>query len=109
LQILLNNDNTLNTSVGSVTFEPGTRTNWHRHPGGEILLVISGKGLYQEKGSEIRELRQGDVIKCLPNIVHWHGATPEEGLTHVAIGTNTNKGSVEWHEKVTDEEYKLRR
>jgi 4-carboxymuconolactone decarboxylase len=80
LQMLVENDTALNTSVGSVTFEPGTRTNWHRHPGGQILLVISGKGLYQEKGSAIRELRKGEVIKCLPNIVHWHGATPKDEM-----------------------------
>ena len=105
VQMLVDNDKTFNTSVGNVTFEPGTRTKWHYHPGGQILLVTSGKGRYQEKGKAVRELRKGDVIKCEPNIKHWHGASPEEELSHIAVGTNTQNGSVVWLDPVTDEEY----
>jgi quercetin dioxygenase-like cupin family protein len=31
----------------SVTFEPGSRTAWHSHPLGQILIVIAGCGLAQ--------------------------------------------------------------
>lgn len=105
LQMLLNNDTTFNTSIGNVTFEPGARTNWHYHPGGQILLVTSGKGRYQEKGKSVKELLKGDVIKCEPNIMHWHGAAPDSELTHIAIGTNSGKDPVIWLQPVTDEEY----
>jgi quercetin dioxygenase-like cupin family protein len=67
----------LDSSIGSVTFEPGARTNWHLHPGGQVLLVTDGKGLYQEKGGPVKVIRKGDVIKCPPGIAHWHGAAPK--------------------------------
>ena len=105
VHMMVMSDSTFNTSVGNVTFEPGTRTNWHYHPGGQVLLVTSGKGRYQEEGTAVRELRKGDVITCKPNTRHWHGAAPDSELSHVAIGTNTGKGSVVWLEPVTDEEY----
>jgi len=105
LQMLVTNNTTFNTSVGNVTFEPGARTRWHYHPGGQILLITSGVGRYQEKGKPIKELRAGDVIQCSPNITHWHGAAPNSEMSHLAIGTNPGKGAVVWLAHVTDEEY----
>lgn len=103
---LVETDTTHNVNMGSVTFEPGARTNWHSHKGGQILLVIEGKGLYQEKGKPIKIIKKGNVIKCPPNIEHWHGATPNEAMTHIAIGTNTNTGGAVWLDPVKDEDYK---
>lgn len=105
LQMLVTNDTTFNTSIGNVTFEPGARTNWHYHPGGQILLITSGKGRYGEKGKPVRELNKGDVIKCDPSILHWHGAAPDSEMSHLAIGTNPNRAAVVWLQPVTDEEY----
>lgn len=92
------------TSVGNVTFEPGARTNWHYHPGGQILLVIDGVGYYQEKGNPKKILRKGDVVNCPPNIVHWHGASIDSGFIQLAI-TNTEKSAVVWLQPVTEQEY----
>lgn len=105
LHSLFKNDTTYNIYAGSVHFEPGARTHWHFHPGGQILLVTSGIGLYQEKGQPMQKIKKGDVIQCPPNIIHWHGASPECALTHIAIGTNPGKGPVVWLEPVTDTEY----
>lgn len=105
LNYLVPTDSVHNVNIGSVTFEPGARTNWHYHLGGQILLVTEGKGLYQEKGKSIETIEKGDVIKCSPNIEHWHGATPTEAMTHIAIGTNTQIGGAIWLGPVTDEEY----
>jgi 4-carboxymuconolactone decarboxylase len=105
VQMLVANDTTFNTSVGHVTFEQGTRTAWHYHPGGQILLVTNGIGRYQEKGKSVRELRKGDVIKCEPSITHWHGASPDGELSHITIGTNPNRPPVIWLQPVTDAEY----
>ncbi|MCD0487763.1 cupin domain-containing protein [Pedobacter sp. MC2016-14] len=105
LNYLLQTDTVHNVNIGSVTFEPGARTNWHFHKGGQILLVSEGKGLYQEKGKPVEVIKKGDVLKCPPNIAHWHGASPTEAMTHVAIGTNTNIGGAVWLKPVTDEEY----
>ena len=103
---LVPNDSILNCVTGSVTFEAGARSNWHYHPAGQILLVISGIGYYQEKGNPISVIRKGDVIKCPPNVEHWHGASPGSMMTHIAINPNTEKGIVVWLQKVSDEEYK---
>ncbi len=105
LNYLAENDTTYNVNIGSVTFEPGARTNWHFHKGGQILLVTEGKGLYQEKDKPVEVITKGDVIKCPPNTEHWHGATPTDAMTHIAIGTNTNIGGAVWMRRVTDEEY----
>ncbi|TAE50514.1 MAG: cupin domain-containing protein [Bacteroidetes bacterium] len=105
LHMLVNTDTTLYLNAGHVTFAPGARTHWHRHPGGQILLVTSGKGRYQEQGKPVIEIRQGDVIQCNPNVKHWHGAAPDSELSHIAIGPNQDKGPVEWLEAVTEKEY----
>jgi quercetin dioxygenase-like cupin family protein len=105
LHMLVNNDSTYNTSIGNVTFEPGARTNWHKHPGGQILLVTAGEGYYQEKGKSAQLLQKGDIVKIPPDTEHWHGASPNSGLTHIAISTNILKGNVVWLQPVTDEEY----
>ncbi len=104
LQMLIAADSLNPTSVGNVTFEPGARTKWHLHPGGQILLATDGVGYYQEKGQPKKILRKGDVIKCPPNIKHWHGASVDTYFVQVAI-TNTQNGVPVWLEAVTDEEY----
>ncbi len=105
LNYLAETDTVHNVNIGSVTFEPGARTNWHFHKGGQILLVTEGKGQYQEKGKPIEIINKGDVVKCPPNIEHWHGATSKDTMTHIAIGTNTNIGGAVWLKAATDEEY----
>jgi len=102
---LVPNDITLNTVVASVRFEPCARNNWHTHPGGQILLVIDGVGYYQEKGKPIQLIRKGDVITIAPGLLHWHGASADSEMTHIAINPNTQTGMVNWLERVTDEEY----
>jgi quercetin dioxygenase-like cupin family protein len=102
---LVSADDSLNAVIGNVTFEPGARNNWHTHTGGQILIVTDGTGYYQEKGKAIQLLHKGDVVKILPGIVHWHGASPDSEFTHIAINPNIQKGIVEWLQRVTDEEY----
>ena len=88
--------------VGNVTFEPGCRNNWHRHPGGnQILLVTGGQGLYQEAGKSAQLLRQGDVVVIADGVKHWHGATADSWFSHVAI----TAGQAEWLEEVSDQDY----
>ena len=96
----------LDCLISNVTFEPGARTKWHAHPGGQVLMVMNGTGYYQEKGKPKQFIHKGDVIKCPVGVIHWHGASLESSLTHIAIATNIEKGVVKWLEPVTDEEYK---
>ena len=103
---LVANDTTYNTLVGNVYFEPGARSNWHLHPAGQILIITDGVGYHQIKGQARQTIRKGDVIKCPPNVMHWHGASSDTGLQQIYILPKTEKGLVTWLQKVTDEEYK---
>lgn len=91
-------------SIGNVTFEPGARSKWHLHPAGQILLATGGVGYYQEKGQPKVTLRKGDVIKCPPNVAHWHGASADSAFVQVAI-TGREKGPTVWLEVVSDSVY----
>jgi len=97
-------DTILNLSLAQATFAPGAKLDWHIHPGGQYLLVIDGTGYYQERGKPVQVVRKGDVIKCLPGIEHWHGASPGSSFTYIGT-TPTQKGKTIWLKRVTDEEY----
>jgi quercetin dioxygenase-like cupin family protein len=105
VKLLLPNDAAVHTQIGDVVFEPGARNNWHTHPGGQILIATHGVGYYQERGKPIQILHKGDVVRILPDVVHWHGASPDSEFTHIAINPNTQTGVVTWLDRVTDEEY----
>ena len=102
---LVPNDSIYNTVIGNVYFEPGARSNWHIHPAGQILIITGGSGYHQVKGQPLQTIRKGDVIKCPPNVLHWHGASPDQGLHQIYILPNTEKGIVEWKQAVTNQEY----
>ncbi len=106
LNMLVNKDDVWNSSIGNVTFEPGARTNWHKHTGGQLLLVLDGEGRYQERGGDIRVLKKGDVVKIAPEIEHWHGAAPDKWFTHISVETNLPDNKSIWLEPVSDEDYK---
>ena len=90
----------------AVTFEPGARTAWHTHPLGQTLIVTSGAGWVQREGGPVEEIRPGDVIWFPPGLKHWHGATPTTAMTHIAIQESLDGKTVEWMEKVSDEQYR---
>ncbi|WP_298262968.1 cupin domain-containing protein [uncultured Lutibacter sp.] len=99
-------DSTFTTAVGNVYFEPRARSNWHTHPAGQILIITDGVGYHQIEGQPIEVIKKGDVVKCPPNVRHWHGASPDVGLQQLYIVPNTEKGIVDWQEAVTNEQYK---
>jgi quercetin dioxygenase-like cupin family protein/alkylhydroperoxidase/carboxymuconolactone decarboxylase family protein YurZ len=105
LKMMGANDTTLHTSFGNVTFEPKARTNWHSHPGGQLLFVTDGRGYYQAKGQPARLLRKGDSVEIPRNVVHWHGAAPDSEFAHLAVSLNTDDGGAIWSGPVTDDEY----
>ncbi len=105
LNMLVTRDETFNSSIGNVTFDAGARTNWHKHSGGQILLVTAGEGRYQEKGKDIQILKKGDVVKIPPNVEHWHGAAPDSNFAHISIEPNIPNNETTWLEPVTDKEY----
>lgn len=105
LTALVAKDKNNNFSAGSVTFEPGARTNWHTHPKGQVLLVIEGVGFYQEKGKAAQQIAKGDVVNIPENIEHWHGATADNKMVHIAITNFEKDVQVTWLQPVTDEEF----
>jgi 4-carboxymuconolactone decarboxylase len=93
------------TSGARVTFEAGARTAWHTHPLGQTLIVTSGVGRVQRWGDPIDEIRAGDVVWIPAGQKHWHGASPTARMIHIAILEQLDGKSVDWMEKVTDEQY----
>jgi quercetin dioxygenase-like cupin family protein len=88
-----------------VTFEPGARTAWHTHPLGQTLHLISGVGLIGLRDDHPKIINAGDTVWIPPNEEHWHGATPTNSMTHIAIQESMNGSVANWLEKVADSEY----
>ena len=88
-----------------VSFEPGARTNWHSHPLGQTLYVVSGVGRVQTMGEPVREIRPGDVVWISPGEKHWHGGSPTNAMTHIAMQEALDGNYATWMEPVTDAEF----
>jgi len=97
-------DSIFTYNIAVAIFPPRKKLDWHYHPGGQILIITEGVGYYQERGMPKRIVRKGEVIKCLPGVEHWHGASIETGVTYLATSP-AQKGPTVWLLKVTDEEY----
>ena len=95
-----------NAAAAMVTFEAGARTAWHTHPAGQTLIITSGMGWIQKEGEAIVEVFPGDVIYFEPEEKHWHGASPQKAMSHLAIQEEVDGKVVDWLEKVTDDQYK---
>jgi quercetin dioxygenase-like cupin family protein len=93
-------------AAASVHFTPGARTAWHTHPNGQTIYVTEGIGRAQRRGGPIELIRPGDRVFFEPGEEHWHGATPDRLMTHVAMHQVDEHGTaVTWGEHVTEEEY----
>ena len=90
---------------GIVTFPPGSRSVWHTHPIGQVLIVIEGEGWVQAWGGPVQVMREGDVIWIPAGVKHWHGASPTSSITHIALQEEQNGTNVVWLEPVTDAQY----
>jgi quercetin dioxygenase-like cupin family protein len=94
--------------VCSVHFTPGAHTAWHSHTLGQTLYITEGVGLVQSRGEPVVTVRAGDIIDTAPDEWHWHGATPDRFMTHLAIADRTGDGQgpeTKWGDHVGDQEY----
>jgi quercetin dioxygenase-like cupin family protein len=100
-------DNGQRMVVAKVRFAPGGRTAWHSHALGQTLHVTEGVALMQARGGEILEVHPGQTIYTPPGEEHWHGATPDDFMEHLAMLENGDDpaATTTWLEQVTDEEY----
>ena len=89
-------------AIAHFRFEPGARTKWHSHDGGQLILVEEGVGLTQVKGGPVIELHANESIYCPPGVVHWHGAAPDKG----GVQYNVSRGGIKWMDEVTEDEFK---
>jgi quercetin dioxygenase-like cupin family protein len=93
-------------SATSVHFTPGARTAWHTHPHGQTIYVVEGVGLAQRRGGPVEVIRPGDRVFFEPGEEHWHGASQNRFMTHIAMLQVDDEGSnATWGAHVTDEEY----
>lgn len=92
-------------AVVRVSFLPGARTAWHHHPFGQTLYVTSGTGLVQLEGEPAYVIRAGDSVWIAPGEKHWHGATAESAMTHIAIHERMDGSYAKWLEHVEDADY----
>ncbi len=87
--------------IAHIKFEAGSRTKWHSHGAGQIILVEEGVALAQERGKPVIELHAGDTIYCPPGVEHWHGASPKSA----SVQYNVTRGDIKWLELVSDKDY----
>ncbi len=93
-------------SASSVHFTPGARTAWHTHPNGQTIFVLEGIGLAQRRGGPVEVIRPGDRVFFEPGEEHWHGASSNRFMTHLAMLEVDDKGnSAVWGPHVRDDEY----
>ncbi len=83
-------------------FQAGSRSNWHSHSHGQLLMVEQGRGRTQERGGPLLEMGPGQPWHTKPGVEHWHGAAPDQEVIQLTI----YEGDVKWLEPVSDEAYK---
>ena len=101
LNPLIRSDESLSYNITKATFKANSTLNWHKHTDQQVLIIVSGKGSYQEKGKQPILIKEGDVIRCTSNTEHWHASSKEQDVTYLAI----YKGETEWTDVLTQEAY----
>ena len=101
LNPLVRSDESLSYNITKATFKANSTLNWHKHTDQQVLILVSGKGYYQEKGKQPIVIKEGDVIRCSANTEHWHASSKEQDVTYLAI----YKGETEWTDVLTQEAY----
>ena len=89
-------------TINTVNFTPCARTYWHHHEGGQILIVLAGKGLIQSEGGRVIVIRAGDTVWTPPGEHHWHGASLDSFMTHTAISL----GTTVWAQEVSEDQFR---
>jgi quercetin dioxygenase-like cupin family protein len=87
--------------VARFQYEAGARSYWHAHDGLQLLMPESGRLRFQIRGQKIQELGPNQPVYLPAGVAHWHGGTPDQGLTQIAV----NMGGVKWMGAVSDDEY----
>lgn len=103
LNNLVSPDSNLNYNITKATFKANSTLDWHKHSSPQVIIIIEGKGYYQERGKEPVILQTGDIIKCNKDTEHWHSSTKEHSVTYLAIYGGNQPTT--WTEKLSQEYY----
>jgi len=84
-------------------WQPGMRSFWHCHAGGQVMMLDEGVGRVQKRGERVRTLHRGDTEYAGPGVEHWHGAAPDASghFFQTSIGVTTTY----WMEEVGRDDY----
>ncbi|GAA4051654.1 hypothetical protein GCM10023063_44640 [Arthrobacter methylotrophus] len=80
--------------IARVHFNDGAVTNWHSHPGGQLLYLVSGTGRVGSSAGEHVNLQPGTLVQTPENEDHWHGADAGSNAVWLA----TTWGVTCWHD-----------
>ena len=69
--------------MSRVSFPKGTGTVWHSHAGGQLIYVVSGHCVIDERGRSPETLGEGAGWWTPPGVEHRHGAGPDEPMVHM--------------------------
>ena len=83
-------------------FPAGSRSNWHSHASGQLLMIEEGKGRTQERNGPLLEMSPGAPWFTKAGVEHCHGAAPDQDVVQLTI----YEGDVKWLEPVSDAVYK---
>ena len=83
-------------------FPAGSRSNWHSHASGQLLMIEEGLGRTQDRNGPLLEMLPGVPRYTKAGVEHWHGAAPDQDSVQLTI----YEGDVKWLEPVTDAVYK---
>jgi quercetin dioxygenase-like cupin family protein len=83
-------------------FPKGSRSNWHSHTWGQLLMVEEGHGLTQDRNGPVKVMSPGQPWFTKAGVEHWHGAAVDEDMVQLTI----YEGEVKWLEPVTDAQYR---
>lgn len=98
-------NDTISDFVSSrVLFEPGARSNWHKHSGKQIVFAVEGEGYLKEKGKPITLLKKGDVVIIPPGIIHSHGSINKRFTQGIMMNDVGKKETTTWLKPVLEEE-----
>lgn len=105
IRLLFDSTASTRASGAVVIFAAGARTAWHTHPRGQTLIVTEGLGRVQLWGEPVQVMRAGDVVRIPAGVKHWHGASPDQAMSHIAVQEHLDGKTVHWAEQVSVAQY----
>ena len=102
LNFLVEGDDDFEYNITQATFSPNSTLDWHKHSTAQVLIIVEGKGYYQERGKEPVIMKKGDVVKCTKDTEHWHTSSADSKVSYIAI---YGSSPTVWTEKLTREYY----